>query len=591
MSLKKITLANLQDELNRDIIKQLPAIQVAVLRNITVEPLEPYLKYALAQIGFNASVRFGAYDNILQEALKADNPVFKDTKAVLVFCYLEHLSWDLSRNFCALSEQDITREINRITEFFQTVIQGIREQSSAMILWHGLELPDVPNYGIYDSRQASGQVETITGLNQKLAETLRKTPNAFMVDMNTCLARTGSAQFYDTRYWHISKAPYARDGLWEIATEDSKYLRSILGKRKKCLVLDCDNVLWGGIIGEDGLDQIKLDKTYPGSTFYDFQQEVLNLHHTGIILALCSKNNEQDVWEVFRKHPDMLLKEDHISAARINWDDKAGNLRSIAEELNIGLDSIVFVDDNEFEINLVNQLLPEVETIHLPVANAQNSRKILGSCGLFDTISVTEEDRLKTQMYKAEQKRTEHKTKISNLDEYYFSLEMELTINRADDFSIQRIAQLTQKTNQFNMTTRRYSQEDILQFSRSADHTVLYIKVNDKFGSSGLVGVSILEYKKEEAVIDSFLLSCRILGRGIEHVFLTATLMAAREHGSRQVKAEYIPTAKNALAESFYGDNGFTKIKTTGDCKEFTYPLEQLNSTFPEYFKSVMINL
>jgi FkbH-like protein len=521
-----------------------------------------------------------------------DNPLFKGTKAILIYCYLDQLSWDLARNFCALSAEAVQQEINRITGFYQSVINGIRNQTPAMILWHGLELPDMPNYGIYDSLHSPGQKETITRLNQSLQNIIMQAPNSYFVDMNTCLTRAGSAQFYDSRYWHISKSPYSRDGLWEIANEDLKFLRSVLGKRKKCLVLDCDNVLWGGVVGEDGIGKIKLDKTYPGSTFYEFQQEVLNLYHSGIIIALCSKNNEEDVWGVFRRHPDMLLKEDHISAARINWEDKAKNIRSIAEELNIGLDSIVFADDNQFEINLVSQFLPEVETIHLPVNNAQHSRKILASCGLFDTISLTEEDRLKTQMYKAEQKRTEFKTTITKLDDYYRSLEMEIEVKRADDYSIQRIAQLTQKTNQFNMTTRRYSEGDIKNFSGSSSHDVLYIKVNDKFGSSGLVGVSILEYKNKEAWIDSFLLSCRILGRGIENVFLKSTLMAAQKHGSRIVRADYIPSAKNSLAESFYPENGFTLQAAQEKTKTYNFSLDRLDkNNFPDYFKTLTINL
>ena len=194
-------------------------------------------------------------------------------------------------------------------------------------------------------------------------------------------------------------------------------------------------------------------------------------------------------------------------------------------------------------------------------------------------------------MYKAEQKRTEFKTTITNLEDYYRSLEMEIEVNRADDFSIQRIAQLTQKTNQFNMTTRRYSEGDIKRFVQSANHNVLYIKVNDKFGSSGLVGVSILEYKKNEALIDTFLLSCRILGRGIENVFLTATLLAAQKHGSQTIKAEYIPSAKNSLAEPFYPDNGFTLKKSGKTSKTFSFALDLLNkSNYPSYIETVNIN-
>ena len=358
-------------------------------------------------------------------------------------------------------------EVRRIQETITNILTGIRKQTDGMILWHGFEIPLYPGLGIWDSQIPAGQAGVIPELNNFLRTALRSVPNAYYVDLNLCLARVGGKAFYDERYWHIGRAPYSREALCEIASEDFKFIRSLKGKSKKCLVLDCDNVLWGGIIGEDGLSGIKLGKTYPGSPYYEFQQEVVNLYNRGILIALCSKNNAEDVWEVFRTHPDMVLKEKHIAAAEINWEDKATNLKKIAANLNIGLESLVFVDDSEFEVNLVRGAIPEMTVLHFPKDKTVEYRNMLASCGLFDTLTVSAEDRERGVMYQAEAQRKQLQSQALDLETYLKSLEMVIEVKFADDFTLPRIAQLTQKTNQFNLTTRRYSEADIKKYHGS----------------------------------------------------------------------------------------------------------------------------
>lgn len=585
-----LSYSEILDFLNQADLSQLATLNISILRNIMLEPIEPYLRYLAYKIGFNATVRFGGYDNVFQEAVGGQpNFLHEKTDYILVFVQLDTLSWDLSRRYTALNADQIKAEVACIRQYIDSVLSGIRRQTDAMILWHGFELPAYPAMGIMDSQSPEGQHAVINSLNELLKGSLRNTGNAYFVDLNLCLARLGLAQFYDHRYWHIGRAPFTRQALREIAIEDFKFIRSLQGKAKKCLVLDCDGVLWGGVIGEDGLAGIKLGQTYPGSAHYELQQEILNLYNRGIILALCSKNNEEDVWEVFRKHPDMILKEEHIATAQINWRDKAANLRQIALDLNIGLDSLVFVDDSEFEVNLIRQAFPEVEVIHTPQAKVMEYRSILASCGLFDTLTLSAEDKNRGAMYKAEVARKKLQVQATDVNSYLKALDMVLEICFSDEFVLPRIAQLTQKTNQFNLTTRRYSEDDIKTFANSDQSDVIYVKLKDRFGDSGIVGACIIRYQEETAIFDTFLLSCRVLGRGVEDVFLIQALKLAKKRDCKIVVGEYYATRKNSQARDFYTRKGFvgSKAKPGAEWLSFQYTLNSAIEPEPEFFKKI----
>jgi len=559
--------------------RELQQLRLAVLRNITVEAIEPYLRYLAHAQGFNAEVKFGGFDQLMQEAVGgARDLLLPDLDAVLVFAYLSQLSQAVATGFAGLSKEQLAQETERLRVYFEEVVQGIRRQTDAMILWHGLEPPLHPALGIRDAQLPDGQSATVARLNDLLRTTLTGLPNAFLVDMAGCLARVGAPEFYDDRFWHLARAPYSRLALAHIAGEDFKFLRALKGRAKKCLVLDCDNTLWGGIVGEDGLKGIQLGKDHPGSVFSEFQKEIVSLFHRGVIIALCSKNNEADVWEVFDRHPDMLLKREHIAAWRINWEDKPANLRALAAELNIGLDSMVYVDDSEFEAGLVRRELPEVHTLCLSGEQRLRSRAVLASCGLFDAPRLTEEDRHRGRMYQADAGRRRARSQSTDLESYCRTLAMRLEIGRGDEFTIPRIAQQTQKTNQFNLTTRRYSEADIARFVASPEHDVLWVRVSDTFGDLGIVGVCILRYDGEQADIDTFLLSCRALGRGVEARFLAEALQVARSRGARTVTGRYLKTGKNAQTEGFYAGHGFQEIEAarTSDGRTFLKPLDNL---------------
>lgn len=588
--MEELTYSQIQERLNKTDFSNMPALNLSVLRNIMLEPVEPYLRYYACQIGYNAHVVFGAYDGIFQDAVGGNAELLNEkTDCVLVFMCLDTLSPDLSRNFAGISTKQVQDEIQRIQEYVDSIVAGIRRQTSGMILWHGLEIPVNPSLGIVDSQAGENQVKIVQQLNDFIRSRLRENPNAYFVDLNLCLARIGARNFYDLRYWHIAKAPYTREALREIAFEDFKFIRPLKGKNKKCLVLDCDNTLWGGIIGEDGLSGIILGKTYPGSAYYEFQQEILSLYKRGVVIAICSRNNEEDLWEVFRNHPDMLLREEHIATAQINWQDKASNIRQIALDLNIGLDSMVFVDDSEFEIDLVRKEMPEVESIILPEGRSVEYREILAACGLFDTLTISNEDRKRGVMYKAEASRRKLNTQATDLESYYKSLEMVVDVCFADEFSIPRIAQQTQKTNQFSLTTRRYNEANITSFVKSDDYDVIYLKLRDKFGDSGIVGTCIMKYENDKAIFDTFLLSCRVLGRGVEDVFLVQALNLAKKRGCKSAVGEYYATAKNAQVKRFYAEHDFQEVNSSNSEADGVFHIDLTCEIKrePEYFKQI----
>ena len=583
-----VTYSDIHGKLSDERLAALPALEIAVLRNVVVEPIEPYLRYRAYEIGFNARCAFGEYDNVFQEAVDGGRGLLdKRTDCVLVFVRLENISWDLARNFAGMTDAQIDGEKDRIERFAGDVLTGIRNQTNAMILWAGFELPVHPALGVADYQIARGQASCIAEVNERVRHALRAHRNAYFLDTNVCLARVGASHFYDARYWHLARAPYSRHALEELSAEAFKYIRALVGKSRKCLVLDCDNVLWGGIVGEDGLAGIRLARTYPGSAYREFQQEIVNHYHRGVIVALCSRNNEADVWEVFAQHPDMILRREHIAAARINWDDKTSNLRSLAAELNVGLDSFVFLDDSPFETEQVRQYLPEVQVVDLPQDRAVDYRDILAAGGWFDTLTLSQEDRSRGAMYRAEAERRELQAQTPDLESYFASLAMVLEVRIADPFSFPRVAQLTQKTNQFNLTTRRYSDAQIHELGASESADVLHVQLKDRFGESGLAGVCILRYEADRAIIDTFLLSCRVLGRGVEDAFLTQCLLRAQRRGSRSAIGVYVPTPKNAQVEDFFLRRAFRPAGGDGACLTFELDLAAYVGRTPPWFERV----
>ncbi len=551
---------------------QLPPLKITILRNVTLNPLETYLQYFGYQAGFKAAITLGEYDNVMQEVMSPSTPLLHDeTDLILLFLQLATLSPLLLEQFATLSRADREGAVEHVLDYVNSAISAIRQRSSAAIIFPLFELPCYPQKGVYDLSQSDGQLHTIHRLNREIIKLQDQFSDLYFIDLNLMLMRLGSERFYDERFWHIGRQPYSLEAIAAIAAEINKIFLALKGLTKKCLVLDCDNTLWGGILGEDGIDNIQLGDSYPGCAFKEFQQQIVNLAAQGVIIALCSKNNPEEVDEVFTQHREMLLKPHHIASKRVNWQSKAENIRQIANELNIGLEHIVFVDDSPFEINLVKQQLPMVSVIQVDHEAPERSARLLLSSGYFDKLSTTQEDKKRGQFYLDESKRRLASSKFTSLTDYLQSLNMELEIDPVTSHTVVRAAQLTQRTNQFNLTTKRYTEESIAALVADECSDVISVRLKDKFGDLGIIAAAIVLYEEDQAVVDSFLLSCRALSRGVEDALLYALIQRIAKKGSKQIVAAYCPTKKNQQVKNFYPERGFELIEESSSDEQLLY--------------------
>lgn len=568
----------------------LPSLKMTFLSNITVNIMLPYLKYLCYQEKLRPIISLSNYNTIMQDTINSNSQLYQFEPDIILICLkMEILSKKLSLEFASINPADVKKEVKRILEFVDTALNNIRKNSNATIFLHNFEIPTNPDLGIFDYQHKSCQINTFRSMNLELIDIIKRYKDVYIIDIELLKSKFGYSNFFDNRYWFLAKSPYSAKAFKLIAKEYIKFIKAIKGKNKKCLILDCDNTLWGGLIGEDGINNIQIGNDYPGCAYKEFQQSILNLYHRGVMLALCSKNNKKDVVEVFNNHPDMILKKEHFIIMKINWKDKVQNIKDIAQDLNIGTDSLVFVDDSNFEINLVNQILPEVSVLHLPGDFTLYS-KLLSSSGLFDSLNFSEEDKTRNRMYKEDlnRKKVINDFPATNLEDYYKYLEMVLEIKSADDFSIPRIAQLTQRTNQFNLVTKKYQETEIKAIIESGNADIYYLKLKDRFGESGIVGVAILVYKDKDCIINTFLLSCRILGRGVEDAFLKFCIDSAISKEYKRIIGLYKPTKKNSFVKDFYQNHMFEPISINNESKDYIFYTEKNSFDYPDFFKKII---
>lgn len=558
--------------------------RIAILSNFTFDTILPLIYGEMAYYDYLPTPYVADFDSIPDNILNPHSKFYESEFDFIVLSHwLETLSTILTSKFLSTSEKDIENELERLENYFNTLINEIRKKSSGTIFINNFPLPEYTTLGIFDSRANTSHVNTIIKLNQIISQIASSFTGVYVVDYFSIFARLGYQNCVDEKFWQMAKAPIGRRALLPIAQEYGKFFRALSGKSKKCIILDCDNTLWGGIIGEDGLSGIKLGNTHPGQSFVDFQQEIVNLYHRGIIVALCSKNNEADVLDVLNNHQDMVLKKEHITTYQINWDDKAKNIKKIANDLNIGLDSLVFIDDNPFECNLIKEQLPDVTVIELQ-KSAPLMKKQLQELALFDSLTFSSEDKKRNEMYASDQNRKKILSESSSLEDYLKSLGLVVTIAPVGTQEISRVAQLTQKTNQFNLTTKRYTEADISNFVSDKNFDVIYLRVSDKVSDLGIVGVAIIEYANHIANIDTLLMSCRALGRGVETALLSKIVHLAQTRHSYKLIGQYISTPKNSQVSDLYLKNNFLLMNKETD-SNFTYEfdIEKNNILNPEW--------
>lgn len=560
--------------------------RLAILRSMTVEPIVPMLRAGAFASGIGLEVFLGDFNAYVQDILNAAGPMYAfDPTVIVLAVQTRDLVPELWTGFVDLSPQQVDEVCERAISSFKSWVETLRTHTKSHIILHNLERPSVPALGVFDRLNERSQIEAIERINAGLSAIARSKSNVYVLDYDRLLAGRGLDRVQDERKWLTVRMPLRADEMGALAREWLRFLHPISGKTCKALVLDLDNTLWGGVIGEDGMDGIKLDTEYPGAAFRSFQRAILDLFERGIILAVNSKNNHADAMEAITSHPGMLLKPDHFATFRINWQDKASNLRDIAKELNIGIDSLAFFDDNPVEREWVSSQLPEVTVIDVP-GDPMLYARTLREVPQFERLSLSSEDRVRGRMYAENRLRSELQQQFASMDEFYESLTMEMELQPVTPATLARVAQLTQKTNQFNLTTKRYTEEQVAAMNADPSWQLCAVKVKDRFGDNGIVGVAFTKVSGREAQVDTLLLSCRVIGRTIETAFLSFIAQRAKAAGATRLTGWYLPTKKNTPCKEFYAAHKFEIIeKSDAGGLLYAFDLATAEIAWPKWIK------
>jgi FkbH-like protein len=570
---------------------QFPVLKISILRNFTVEPLLPILEGEILLAGFLPQVWMSDFDTISSDVFRGNDSLDSfSPDFILLLNWLETLSPILSTQFLSQPKENIANEVMRVRQWYRDIETQVRKKFTSPIIINNFPLPNDVTLGILDSQDTQYHLHTIQSLNESILLDSKEIGDIYVMDVARIFAAEGFFNCFNARHWQIARAPLSQIALLRFGYELGKFVRALRGRTKKCLVLDCDNTLWGGVIGEDGINGIQLGTTFPGSSYKSLQEEILNLRERGVILALCSKNNERDVFQVLNAHPEMLIKQKHLAAWQVNWDDKAINLKRLAEELNIGLDSFVFVDDSDFEVNWVREQLPEVSVIHLR-GNTSDYRSLLSSFGYFDALTFTFEDRRKNDMYSEAKVRRQLELSSSSMEDYLINLGLEARVGVPSPSDIARCSQLTQKTNQFNLTNIRYSEGQIKELVDSFSADVFCLRVKDKVADLGLVGVAVVRYEGQVATIESLMMSCRAIGRGAETALLSYIAERALEiHDVKILLAGYVHTLKNeTLVSTFYKKHNFDMVSQSEKDTNWSFDLKANKLEYPTWIKIIKL--
>ncbi len=562
-------------------------ISMALLSSSGTQLLADAIDSELRAWGWDVRIWQSGFNQYRQDIANPGSPIYLDPPQVLVLHLdAEDLFADLLRDpFSHEGPARLQRAKEAAIEV-EGYLAVLRDRlPETLVILNTVYLPPVHSLTGLEYHSCWGMADLTANYNGELARIARRSSNVLVNDVASLAFQIGYGDWYDPRLWHLARCRLSGKAIKALAAQTGSLLRGWKGQTRKCLVLDLDNTLWGGVIGEDGIAGIALGEDGPGMAFMEFQQELLNLSRKGALLAICSKNNEEDALEVLRQHPSMRLREDAFAATRINWRDKATNLRELAEELNIGLDTFVFIDDNAAERALVKATLPEVCVPDWPQEPSCFKAALLElSIQYFPRVAVTGEDRARSALYRADGERRREAVSTGSLEDYYRSLQMRAEIGYGDPVSTPRIAQLTQKTNQFNLTSRRYTEAEIRMLTEATDAMVMWLRLRDRFSDDGIVAAMILRQCDGRSwMIDTFVMSCRIIGRTVESAFLGYVCHVMKQRGVRELVGEYIPTRKNNLTVNLYRDLGFEVIDSPQGATRWRLPLNERLVPIPEW--------
>ena len=533
--------------------KQLPKVEfdmrVAIAGSMTVEPLEPYLGAHLISKKFKPCIAVAPFNQLRQICHDYKQVLGRnDLDAIALLWRVEDLFPDILAACLdnPAPVEDLLRELKELAGS----VGRLRKSFNGTLIVSTPPYPLLPGFELLDIRQALEGMAVFSAVLQFWTQEIARLERVRILDLHGLMLSLGTKHAHDSRKWLLYRQPYTETFWQEIGRLLGRILAAEKISPKKCIALDLDNTLWGGIIGEDGLQGIQLGDDFPGKAYRDFQQTLVCLKKKGVLLAVASKNNPEDVYEVFDKHDAMILSRKDFAALEIHWDSKVESIRRVAKKLNIGLDSIIFVDDSAKEIGEISERLPDVTCVVVPEELAELP-DLFAETDFFDFAEITDEDRRRTEMMAADSARLEIQEAMSE-EEFRKSLNLKIEVFAAQKQHLARVTQLINKTNQFNLTTVRRTQDEVEELVGSKDALVLGMDIKDKYGDYGLVGVTILKKKAKSCVIDTLLMSCRVLGRGAEETLIAKLAEAAKSLGCDEIRGRYIATSKNAMVKDFY---------------------------------------
>lgn len=536
-------------------LRPLTPFRLGIVSNATTDLLLPALVATAPRHGIALEVTAAPFDQVVQETLEPGSRLYR-TNPDAVLLALDHraLPVRLTPGDRAAADEALAAAVS----YIGIIQDGIRRNSQAVSITQTVVRPAETLFGSLDYQLPGTWRNLVDRLNRSLAETARG-PDV-LLDAAGLAESVGLDLWHDPTLWAMAKLPFSQSLVPLYAERLCRLIGAMRGKSRRCLVLDLDNTLWGGVIGDDGLDGIVLGQgSAAGEAFAEIQRTALALRDRGVVLAVSSKNDDATARLPFREHPEMLLREEHIAAFQANWTDKASNIAAIARNLSLGLESLVLLDDNPAERALVRQSLPEVAVPELPDDPALYAR-VLAAAGYFEAISFSEEDRQRAGYYQDNARRLTLLDGAGDISEYLKSLQMIATVSPFDEVSRQRIAQLINKSNQFNLTTRRYTEPELRLLQEDASVFTMQIRLADRFGDNGMISVVICRKGDKEWEIDTWLMSCRVLKRRVEEAVLQELVRHARRQGCDALAGRYIPTARNGLVKDHYHELGFTCV-------------------------------
>jgi FkbH-like protein len=535
----------------------LSPFKLGVISNSTTSFLIPAILASAVRFGVLVDCVAADYDQVLQNALdpaSAINAACCD--AVLIAVDFR----GLPLGGVALGDPEAAEaQVTAALDYIKSIRAGIRASSGAISIVQTLARPPETLFGSLDRVVPGSLTRLIEAFNRRLADSLEN--GDVLLDVAGLAETVGLANWHDPTLWNLAKVPFSNKFLPLYGDHVGRLIGALRGKSRRTLILDLDNTVWSGVIGDDGVEGIVIGQGDPtGEAHLALQAGALALRDRGVVLAVSSKNDDDVARMPFRTHPDMLLRENHIAVFQANWNDKATNIMAIAKALSLGLDAMTFVDDNPFERNFVRQSLPGVAVPELPTDPALYHRT-LSAAGYFEAVAFSTEDRQRADFYQDNAKRAQLQTQAGDLEEYLRSLDMEITLKPFDAVGRSRIAQLINKSNQFNLTTKRYTEADVESAENDPDTFTLQVRLRDRLGDNGMISVIICRQNGDDWDIDTWLMSCRVLGRRVEQAVLRELLLKARDRGVHRLIGRYLPTDRNTMVRDHYRNLGFDLVE------------------------------